>query len=58
VACKESILALQGDGADRALDGIAIHLNPAIGEKQDQAVLYRPRENLLTMLQGGKRSDE
>lgn len=32
---KERIISLQGDGADRAFNGVAIHLDAAIGQEQD-----------------------
>lgn len=38
MACKERVLALKGDGAAGALDGVAVHLDPAISQEQDQAV--------------------
>jgi len=31
MAREERVLSLQGDGADRAFDGVAVHLNPAVG---------------------------
>lgn len=30
---KERVLSLQGDGADCALDGVAVHLDAAIGQE-------------------------
>jgi hypothetical protein len=38
VAREERVLTLQGDGADRAFDGITVHLGAAIGQKQDQPI--------------------
>ena len=38
MACEEAVLAPQGKGADGAFDGVGIHLDPAIGEKQDLTV--------------------
>ena len=37
VAREESVLAVQGDGADGALDGIVINLDPAVGEEEAKA---------------------
>lgn len=36
--CKKFILAPKGDGVDRSLDGVAMHLNPAMGQEQGQAI--------------------
>ena len=38
VTRKERVLSLQGDWADRALHAIAIHLDAAIGQEQDQPI--------------------
>lgn len=38
VTCEERVFSLQGDGTDCALDGIAVHLDAAIAEEQDQPV--------------------
>lgn len=36
VAREERVFALQRDWADRAFDGVAVHLDAAIGQEQDQ----------------------
>jgi hypothetical protein len=38
VACEERVFALQRDGADCALNGVAVHLDAAIGQEQDQPI--------------------
>ncbi len=38
VTGKECVLSLQGDGADRAFHGVAVHLDAAIAQEQDQPV--------------------
>lgn len=38
ITCKECILALKGDGADRSFDGVTNHHDPAIVQEQDQAI--------------------
>ena len=37
VTGEEGILSVQGDGADGALDGVIVHLDPTIGEKEAKA---------------------
>ena len=37
VAREKSVFTAQGDGADCALDGVVVHLNPAIGKKEAKA---------------------
>ena len=36
VTGKERVFSLEGDWADGAFDGIAVHLDAAIGQEQDQ----------------------
>ena len=38
MTCEEGILAVQGDGADRALDGVAVHLDAAVGHEAAETV--------------------
>ena len=38
VACKEGVLAVQGDGADGAFDGVVVDLDAAIVEEAAKAV--------------------
>ena len=38
VSGEEGVLSVQRDGADGPLDGVAIELDPAIGQEQAQAV--------------------
>lgn len=38
VAGEERVLAIQGKGPDRVLDGIGVDLDPVVGEKDLQAV--------------------
>jgi hypothetical protein len=38
VACEERVLALQRDGADCALNAVAVHLDAAISQEQDQPI--------------------
>ncbi len=35
---EESVLPVQGDGADRAFDGVAVDLDAAVGQEASQAV--------------------
>ena len=37
VSCKEGVFSVQGDGPDRSLDGVVVHLDPAIGEEEAKA---------------------
>lgn len=37
VTGKECVLSLQGDWADGALDGVAVHFDATVGQEQDQA---------------------
>src|SRR5690349_5885110 len=34
---EEMILSAKGNGPDRALDGVGVHLDPAVGEEEGQA---------------------
>ncbi len=38
MAREERVFALQRDGADCALNGVAVHLDPSISQEQDQPV--------------------
>ena len=38
MAREERVFALQRDGADCALNGVAVHLDATIGQEQDQPV--------------------
>lgn len=38
VACEERVFALQRDGADCALNSVAVHLDAAICQEQDQPI--------------------
>ena len=38
MTCEEGVLAVQGDGADRALDGIAVQFDTAIGQEAAETV--------------------
>lgn len=38
VTGEEGVLSVQGDGADRALDGVSVDLDTAIGQKAAEAV--------------------
>ena len=35
---EERVLSLQGDGADCAFHGVAVHFDASISEEQDQAI--------------------
>ena len=49
MAGKERVLPVQGDGADRALDGVAVELDAAICQETAQAVaVFRDRCQCLT----------
>ena len=39
MASEERVFALQRDGADCALNGVAFHVDAAISQEQDQAIL-------------------
>ena len=39
MASEERVFALQRDGADCALNGVAVHVDAAISQEQDQAIL-------------------
>jgi hypothetical protein len=38
VACEEGVLAVKGDGADGAFDGVVVDLDAAIGQEAAKAV--------------------
>jgi len=38
VACEECVLSVEGNRADRALNSVAVHLDPAVFEEQLQTV--------------------
>ena len=38
VSCEQGVLAVQGDGADGAFDGVVVDLDAAIGEEAAKAV--------------------
>ncbi|MDB5659715.1 MAG: hypothetical protein JWS10_2330 [Cypionkella sp.] len=49
VAGKEGVLAVEGDGADRALDGVAVELDAAICQETAQAIaVFRDIGQCLT----------
>ena len=37
VTGEESVLSVLGDGSDGSLDGVVVHLNPTVGEKEAEA---------------------
>ena len=50
VTGKERVFSLEGDWADGAFDGIAVHLDAAIGQEQDQSVPVWSCRGLMPLL--------